>query len=491
MVSQRLIFLSLAAISLVATPRAQVVFDNFNDSDVSDVFVFSQTGGGIGVGTTDGEDGTPDAALSVGLNPAETGTFAGFVITGGAGSTNVGATNYITFFIRPSTVQAGNLPITLELNVHEDINGNGAYEGATEDEFQALYRLDTGSDYQFVQIPLASFTDDNATFPGLDDGFDFSKLLEVVVAIGGPLGPEYAFAMDEIVFLATPLPTELVVAFDDFNDGDVSDVGVFSETGGGIGVGTTDGSDGTPNAALSVGVNPAEAGSFAGFVVPGGGGTTDVSSAENVVFQFRPSTVQAGNLPLVLELNLHEDVDGNGTYEGATEDEFQAVYSVRSGSDYVEVVIPLASFTDDNAVFPGLDNGFDFSKLLEIVVAFGGPQGPEFAFALDEIGFSTDIVVANESGSLDLPDSYVLSSAYPNPFNPQAQFNLTLERSQFVRIGLYDALGRQVERLYEGTLAAQIQHTFRIGSQSLPSGSYFYRVTGDDFSETRGVVLLK
>ncbi len=484
----RVLLLSLAAFAFALAAEAQVVFDNFDDGDVSDVFTFSETGVGIGVGTAEGQDGAPDAALSTGLNPAETGTFAGIVITGGDGSVDVSSTNYLSFYFQPTTVQAGNLPLTLEINLHEDSNGNGTYEGGSEDEFQAVYSVQTGSEYNFVQIPLASFTDDNTTFPGTDDGFDFSALLEVVIAIGSPVGPEYAFTIDDIVCLTTPAPLGPLVPFDDFDDGDVSDISVFSESGIGIGAGTTDGSSGS---ALSIGINPAETGAFAGFVIPGGDGTIDISDAEYLSLQFRPTSVQAGNLPLILEINLHEDVDGNGTYEGTTEDEFQAVFSVSTGSGYVEVAIPLASFADDNAVFPGADDGFDFSALLEIVVAISGPQGPEYEFAFDEVGFASPMPVAIEPDLPGLPDSYVLSGAYPNPFNPQAQFNLTLEHSQSVRIDVFDVLGRHVDQLHEGTLAAQVQHTFRIDGQNLSSGTYLYRVMGENFAETRSIVLLK
>lgn len=483
----------VAGVMAVMPVRGQVAFDTFDDGDVSDVSVFSETGAGIGVGTTDGVGGTEATALSVGVNPADVGSFAGFVLPGGEGVTDVSGASTLSFYVRSTTVQQENLPLTLEINLHEDVDGNGTYEGDTEDEYQAVYRLSTDSEYTFVQIPLAAFGDDNAVFAGSNDGFDFSNLLEIVVAFGGLSGPELTFALDEVVFLEQP--GELggtVTPFAYFDDGDISNVGFFSGTGAGIGVGTTTGTDGAENAALSVGINPADAGAFAGVVLPGGEGTTDISDEVYLRFAFRPTTIQQENLPMTLEINLHEDVNGNGTYEGETEDEYQAVYRVSTGEDYTEVIIPLASFVDDNTAFAGSDDGFDFSNLLEIVVAIGGPTGPELAFAMDQIGFvDSASLVANEPAASELPGGFVMSEAYPNPFGQQAQIDLQIERAQMVRVEVFDLLGRMVDVLHEGHMPAQARKTLRLDASGLSSGAYLIRVQGESFAATRRVIVTK
>ena len=290
-----------------------------------------------------------------------------------------------------------------------------------------------------------------------------------------------------------PLAAQAQIIFDNFDDGDVSDIGFFSggADGIGIGVGPTTGVGGADATGLSVGINPGVGGGFAGIVIPGPAGTTDISAANYISFYFRPTTVQAGNQPLTLEIALQEDVDGNGTYEGASEDEYKAVFDVPLGTDYTLVEIPLYAFGDSNTNNPGANDGFDFTKLLQIIGVYGGIQGPEFAFAIDEVGFATGMVVANEPGASDLPDGSVLSAAYPNPFNVQTRFDLTLERSQVVRVEVYDVLGRRVALLHEGSLAAQTPYTFHIDGRDWPSGTYVYRVTGETFAETASIVLVK
>ncbi len=301
-----------------------------------------------------------------------------------------------------------------------------------------------------------------------------------------------AFALLAATALA-PQTAHAQVIIDDFNDGNVDDIITFA--GGadmiGIGVGPGIGEDGTADTGLSIGINPGAGGGFAGFVVPGGDGTTDVTGTEYLTFFLDPGTIAAGNQPLKLEINLQEDLNGDGMFEngGTTEDEFRAEYLVMPGSGYHLVQIPLASFTDENANTPGADDGFDYANLLQVVFAYGGLQGPEFTFLIDELGFSDAVTVANEPGTPSGTAS--LSSAYPNPFASRAQFNLTLDNTESVRVEVFDVLGRRLALLHDGPLAAQTVHTFDLNGSAWSNGMYLYRVTGETFSETRRVVLTK
>jgi hypothetical protein len=485
---------TLALLLVAFSPQigwAQVPFASFNDGDLSSIVVFSGTGAGIGIATTDGYDGSPNAALSVGINPADVGGFAGVVIPApGGGTIDVTSTSYVTFYLRPTTVQAANQPLTLEVNFQEDTSGDGVFNPAVDDEFVAFYRLEPGSGYSFVQIPLASFVDDNRVFPGSDDGFDFSKLLQIVIVAGGLVGPEFAFAIDEIVFTDAPQFLGPSTEFNFFTGGNIDGVFTFSQTGGGIGVGPIDDAGGTPNNALNVGIDPSGTGGFAGIVIRSVTGTTmDVSEADYITFQVRP-LVSVANLPLTLEVNLHEDTSGDGVFNPAVDDEYVVFYRIEGASPYVDVAIPLASFVDDNRVFPGSDDGFDFSKLLEIVIAIALPVGPEYAISFDQFGFARSFVVSNEPGAGPVRAS-LLSAPYPNPFAAQTRIDLTLDRPETVRVEVLDVLGRRVALLHQGGLAAGTPHTFQVDGSALPGGVYLYRVTGETFAETRRVTLVK
>ncbi len=392
MSTSRFFFLAVA-LAFWAFPvvQAQVVFDDFNDDEFSNTFQFSENGGaGVGLGSTDGPDSSP--ALRADIDPSATGSFAGFGFTQpGGGTFDASGQEYFSFYIRPN-IAAGNLPLTLELNLQED-PGNDGYDSFVDDEYQATFVVDLSIDdcWKLIQIPLAAFADDNSVNPGSDDGFDFSNVLTFVVAIGGPAGTAYSLDFDDITF--APSAPDLVqeVVLNNFEADPTLSVFTFSETNMGIGVGTAAGAPGASGStqAVSVGLNPAETGSFAGFVITSpSGGTVATSVNDYIGFYLRP-VVNATNTPLVLELNLHEDVNMNGAYDGSTEDEYQATYLIETGDAgaWQFVAIPLAAFADDNSVFAGSDDGFDFNKLFEVVVAIGLPSGDEFQIEVDDMFF--------------------------------------------------------------------------------------------------------
>lgn len=97
--------------------------------------------------------------------------------------------------------------------------------------------------------------------------------------------------------------------------------------------------------------------------------------------------------------------------------------------------------------------------------------------------------VANEAGPLD--GAYRLSAAYPNPFNVDARFELEVARTQDVTIEVFDVLGRSVQVLHEGALAAGSPHEFAIRGAELPNGVYVVRAAGEEFKETRTVTLAR
>lgn len=112
---------------------------------------------------------------------------------------------------------------------------------------------------------------------------------------------------------------------------------------------------------------------------------------------------------------------------------------------------------------------------------------------INAIAITSISPVANEefAPGFELPGTHQLGAAYPNPFNPQTQFNLSVSQTQRVSVGVYNVLGQRVATLFRGTVAAQQNHTFRFDAASLPGGIYLIQVRGEHFLETQQVVLLK
>lgn len=89
------------------------------------------------------------------------------------------------------------------------------------------------------------------------------------------------------------------------------------------------------------------------------------------------------------------------------------------------------------------------------------------------------------------PEGYVLSAAYPNPFNPSTSFSLKVDEQQQVSVEVFNMLGQRVQTLFEGVMEDGETKTFQFDAGDLPSGIYLYRVTGQEFVATRHITLLK
>lgn len=91
----------------------------------------------------------------------------------------------------------------------------------------------------------------------------------------------------------------------------------------------------------------------------------------------------------------------------------------------------------------------------------------------------------------DRPEEFTLSPAYPNPFNPQTSFSLTVEDRQEVTVEVFNLLGVRVGQLFHGEMQSGETKTFTFVADNLPSGIYLYRVQGETFTATRQMTLLK
>lgn len=90
----------------------------------------------------------------------------------------------------------------------------------------------------------------------------------------------------------------------------------------------------------------------------------------------------------------------------------------------------------------------------------------------------------------EIPQSFKLYQSYPNPFNPAASIKFDITRTSDVKINVYDMLGREVAVLVNNVLTPGTYKADWNASQ-FASGTYFYRITAGDFSETKKMILVK
>jgi len=112
---------------------------------------------------------------------------------------------------------------------------------------------------------------------------------------------------------------------------------------------------------------------------------------------------------------------------------------------------------------------------------------PSFSPALITIQKVTDIADDLED---KLPEAFELMQNYPNPFNPSTSILFALPQKSNVRLEVFNLLGQSVATIFNGNLEAGY-HEFIWEAGSTPSGVYFYRLSTDDKSLTRKMMLLK
>ncbi len=92
--------------------------------------------------------------------------------------------------------------------------------------------------------------------------------------------------------------------------------------------------------------------------------------------------------------------------------------------------------------------------------------------------------------STEMPSSYLLEQNYPNPFNPSTKIRYSIPSSGFVKLEVFDALGREVETLVNQVQTSGTYETSFEGG-TYPSGVYYYKLSSGDFQSIRKMVLVK
>jgi hypothetical protein len=109
------------------------------------------------------------------------------------------------------------------------------------------------------------------------------------------------------------------------------------------------------------------------------------------------------------------------------------------------------------------------------VICFsGGPNNP----------------VGIHSISSSVPNEYSLLQNYPNPFNPVTTIKFNLPKVTDVKLIVYDVLGKEVSKLFNGKLSTG-SYSYTFDASKLSSGVYFYKLIAGDFVSVKKMMVLK
>jgi hypothetical protein len=94
------------------------------------------------------------------------------------------------------------------------------------------------------------------------------------------------------------------------------------------------------------------------------------------------------------------------------------------------------------------------------------------------------------AGTLQLPSSFALHTAYPNPFNPSTDISYAVADAKRITVKIYDILGREVVSLVD-RVQEPGEYTIRWNASNIPSGIYFVRMNTESFNAVQKLMLMK
>ncbi|HEX7070909.1 MAG TPA: FlgD immunoglobulin-like domain containing protein, partial [Rhodothermales bacterium] len=93
------------------------------------------------------------------------------------------------------------------------------------------------------------------------------------------------------------------------------------------------------------------------------------------------------------------------------------------------------------------------------------------------------------------PTAFALRQNYPNPFNPTTEIQFDLAETGTISLTIFDALGREVEVLAQGTLPAGRHRVtwdgLDAGGHEAPSGIYVYQLRTERGTASRVMTLIR
>jgi len=108
--------------------------------------------------------------------------------------------------------------------------------------------------------------------------------------------------------------------------------------------------------------------------------------------------------------------------------------------------------------------------------------------------FNNNMIVGDGFNTFNLsritPSEFLLSQAYPNPFNPTTTLRFAIPIDSKVLLSVYNLQGREVSNLIDGNMDAGY-HSIVWDANSLSSGIYFVKIVAGEYVGMQKLMLVK
>ena len=209
-------------------------------------------------------------------------------------------------------------------------------------------------------------------------------------------------------------------------------------------------------------------------------GSVTTTFRNNIIWGNTPGAQFSGGTAIVTYCNVQGGFSGAGNIniDPAFSDSSYILTlnspCVDRGDSSIIYNDPLDPNNPSNAKYPSR------GTLRNDMGAYGGP--------LSRILTSSIIGIINFSD--EIPGDFELKQNYPNPFNPATHFEFRIADFSYVKIVIFDIVGREVSILFNQYLKPG---TYKVlfNAEGLSSGTYFYKLTAGEKQFARKMVLTK
>jgi len=492
-----LLLVALIPLAFIAPAQAQTVevFDDFEDGlQTDEYFTFDGvTSIGLSESTEVPANNGGTTALAADFSTGAGGFVGGF----GKEDVNSDLTGFaeprLNFYYKFNAGSA-NTAFTIEANIQEDEDLNGSYDTGADDEFRFLIRVNGASDYGLVSVDIpAGLLNQNGQAGG--DG-DFNGIVNGVVfsinsateddgtgdAEGGQLVIDYISFTDGEA-LETP-PFSSRDTFDDFEDGiqtDEYDIYVDPASLTLTTVTDVPATNGGSSALSAEFVSGSEGGFVGGFAKSNvlNIGTADEPRV-NLYYKFNANSPTSA---FVLEVNVQEDENGNGSYDEGADDEFRGKVRVTGSPGYNFVSFKIDEMERNlngqvggDGEFNGTVAGMAFSvNGATPDDGAGNPEGGEFL--IDAVTYTAGgplpVELAGFDARLDGSDAVLSWRTLSETNNAGFDVQVASGEADFLTVGSVDGAGTTTEPQ---------RYTFRV--PNLDPGVHRFRLRQVDVDGT-------
>ncbi len=152
--------------------------------------------------------------------------------------------------------------------------------------------------------------------------------------------------------------------------------------------------------------------------------------------------------------------------------------------------VPSISFDITGKLYAVSGSGSTISDLARIDTSNGtGSVVGSTGFHVNAIAVSLTPIGIKPISS-KIPDNFALYQNYPNPFNPSTTIEFDVAHKGLVKISVYDILGKEVKSIVNENLEPG-KYSYNFNADNFASGIYFYRITVNEFTAVKKMLLIK